>query len=1361
MLASQRVPELSPGITVFFGANEAGKSTCLNFFRAMLFGYARNRRSIDYLTEAKGLSGGSLLLDSESFGQVRLARQPGPHGGKVALSGPDGSPRPVSDLAVLLRGCTPELFDKVFAFSLGELMHFSSLTDDSIRHALHGAAFGTGLTSPGQVLKQLDEAMRGIFAPRATSSKIHGLLRELEEVNATIRERGNEVDRYAVLRAELDGVTGEQAVLLDRFAGMEKERQILERLMGLRRRWESFREAEDALAAFPEGTGTFTPDGRERLDRLAERLEDRRHALAQARYALERAESERAALIFDPALAAAADAVRSLAERKERVRSSVGELRALEAEKASATREAAAIRADLGPDWDAAKLQAADISLAAHERCETLGGVLAGAERAETAARAETDRLEREAGTARTALEEALAALREAGGDLADGAAVPDDGALERLSRLLTRAEDAHGKTGALALAIRNAEQALDAAVAAVDPSWSRQDCENAALSPAERERLLERARSVVEAGSKVGECERDAAAAGLVRDEAAERVAMLERSVAEQAARLAAGTGEPATEGGEAGSDASTEVPLALATSFLERSRRVLRRAQTARKSLEAARAEYDAANEQLGDIASLARGARTGSAFPWATLVLFFAALFLVCGGGALFLGLRGGEQAMVLAGTGALAGGAALSLAWLVLAARGGKDPADERMERTWAAIEQRLVRKRLAAQDAKLEAEAVLESLPTDAPDLFPSGAIDADALAEAEQRLARCRDAVIVLERDARELEREKTALGSAGKRFTLADSALREALLAQDRALAAWREALAASRLPAAVPAGEARSFLDSLAAASSCRAVLQARLAEQRAAENCLAECRRFALSLPELADMLASLPEPGSPLAPDPGPWLALAREFLAGQRTAGRERLRLRELAAMRASRLAELEDLLSRAKEALRAASDNKRDALGAWRSWLRDNHLSESLSPETARRALEAAAKARAAQETALRIEARISTVREEAAAFLRDLAPLAEYLPEASGSGRIRSMATAREISPEGIAAALSLLDELTRAAREAGENAAIARAGERELPALRDAVALAEEQAEATRLEMEGILRLARCDTPESYRGAHAAWERREAALAARRVAAVAFEREAAEAGFSPDEATALFRSTAAEDTERDLAGNADARAATAEAQRALSERKGRLEKAMEGLLSEKGLTDLLARRESLLSEVRAAAGEWSRYAVAREMLLEAKGRFESERRGGVIHYAGEIFSAITEGAYTGITLSLADESVAAVARDGSLKNPESELSRGTREQLYLALRLAYILDHGAQAEKLPVVMDDILVNFDDERARRTASALDSFAREHQILFFTCHEKTARLLAETGPDTAGYRLDRGAFTRM
>ncbi|MDR3073151.1 MAG: AAA family ATPase, partial [Deltaproteobacteria bacterium] len=498
MLQSQHVPLLSPGLTVFLGGNEAGKSTCLNFFRAMFFGYARNRRSMDYFTDARassggGAGGGSLVLESGELGTVRLVRKPGPRGGVFSLTDMDGSPRPDADLSLLLRGCTPDLYDKVFAFSLGELAHFGSLADDNIRHALHGAAFGMGLRSPGQVLKELEENMRRIFAPRATTSRIQGLLRDLEALNTTVRERGNEVERYAELRAALDAAAAELAALRGERAALEDERRALERKIALRRRWEALREAEDALAACPGTPGTFSPDGRERLDRLGERLEDRQHALSAARFALERAEAEAGSLAHDPELTAASGAIFSLAERKESVRAGAARIQTLVAERESFARLAAAVCRDLGPGWDENALESRDLSLAAHDLRDTLGRRLGEAEQALLLARTEYERIEREGKAAQSALDEAREALSASGispagpGPADSPAGPPDEAALERLGQLLTRAEDAHEKTGPLALALRNAELALDQSIAAVDASWTRENLERAAVSPLDR----------------------------------------------------------------------------------------------------------------------------------------------------------------------------------------------------------------------------------------------------------------------------------------------------------------------------------------------------------------------------------------------------------------------------------------------------------------------------------------------------------------------------------------------------------------------------------------------------------------------------------------------------------------------------------------------------------------------------------------------------------------------------------------------------------------------------------------------------------------------------------------------------------
>ena len=80
--------------------------------------------------------------------------------------------------------------------------------------------------------------------------------------------------------------------------------------------------------------------------------------------------------------------------------------------------------------------------------------------------------------------------------------------------------------------------------------------------------------------------------------------------------------------------------------------------------------------------------------------------------------------------------------------------------------------------------------------------------------------------------------------------------------------------------------------------------------------------------------------------------------------------------------------------------------------------------------------------------------------------------------------------------------------------------------------------------------------------------------------------------------------------------------------------------------------------------------------------------------------------------------------------------------------LSRGTREQLFLALRLALVASYARRGVVLPLVLDDVLVNFDVGRAKAAALVLRDFARQgYQVLIFTCHEHISKLFKNIKAD--------------
>src|SRR5207248_6930109 len=137
-----------------------------------------------------------------------------------------------------------------------------------------------------------------------------------------------------------------------------------------------------------------------------------------------------------------------------------------------------------------------------------------------------------------------------------------------------------------------------------------------------------------------------------------------------------------------------------------------------------------------------------------------------------------------------------------------------------------------------------------------------------------------------------------------------------------------------------------------------------------------------------------------------------------------------------------------------------------------------------------------------------------------------------------------------------------------------------------------------------------------------------------------------------------------------------------------------------------------------------------------------AKELASRTLQEFIRTRQPAVLEEASSAFARVTAGAYQRILPSADRESLLVLDRHAQHKRPE-ELSRGTAEQLYLCLRLGLAAEFARRTVSLPLIMDDVLVNFDPERAQAVARELARFSGQHQILIFTCHPETARLFAE------------------
>jgi uncharacterized protein YhaN len=171
-------------------------------------------------------------------------------------------------------------------------------------------------------------------------------------------------------------------------------------------------------------------------------------------------------------------------------------------------------------------------------------------------------------------------------------------------------------------------------------------------------------------------------------------------------------------------------------------------------------------------------------------------------------------------------------------------------------------------------------------------------------------------------------------------------------------------------------------------------------------------------------------------------------------------------------------------------------------------------------------------------------------------------------------------------------------------------------------------------------------------------------------------------------------------------------------------------------------------------AEAERASSAAIEAGEECARLLLARFIADEAIRRFRESNQDPVLAGAGQYLSTVTGGAYRTIGVDAEGGGLQISARDAGGMDKEFEhLSTGLGDQLWFSLRLAAIEAAVKRAGPIPVVVDDVLVNFDDNRTLAALSALSELGKVTQVFLFTHHHEVAELARnELGAELAAVR---------
>lgn len=174
------------------------------------------------------------------------------------------------------------------------------------------------------------------------------------------------------------------------------------------------------------------------------------------------------------------------------------------------------------------------------------------------------------------------------------------------------------------------------------------------------------------------------------------------------------------------------------------------------------------------------------------------------------------------------------------------------------------------------------------------------------------------------------------------------------------------------------------------------------------------------------------------------------------------------------------------------------------------------------------------------------------------------------------------------------------------------------------------------------------------------------------------------------------------------------------------------------------------------------IISEARQSLEEMAEeYAINRlaELITsELYGTLIEETKEKTLGKAGEILSCITSGEYSSIDLSdeNSDRDFLAVPLGRDTGLPSQALSRGTKEQLFLSVRLSRIR---GISSPLPVIIDDSLANFDPVHMNQTVEIMAQLAKTHQVFILTCHPELLKAIEKTNSPAQYWYLNQGVFT--
>jgi uncharacterized protein YhaN len=430
-------------------------------------------------------------------------------------------------------------------------------------------------------------------------------------------------------------------------------------------------------------------------------------------------------------------------------------------------------------------------------------------------------------------------------------------------------------------------------------------------------------------------------------------------------------------------------------------------------------------------------------------------------------------------------------------------------------------------------------------------------------------------------------------------------------------------------------------------------------------------------------------------------------------------------LEELLSVDARRQAADEEAVA-AKARLKAAGQEWSRARREWQEALGDAGLPADLSPAQVKQMFAHAGSLQP-------LERRLQQAREERDRWRREQTAVAARIEQLG--------ADAGWEKPEPGTPAAPLVEQLRRLRREvAAEEEQVQRRGELDerLERLRRLGLKYSRRARRLARRRRELYRAAGALDENDFR--RRAEQRAELDELLRRRGALGQQIQAALQGVSSEQEIAVLLGLPPGQLERQREDTVARRHAAADDIKRFSEERGAMAHEQTLLADDRRLAHKQVELDVVEERLTEAAARWRTLALTEYLIETVKEDYERNRQPEVLQEASRYLERMTEGRYRRVWTPLGEQALR-VDDDEDRPLAIELLSTGAREQLFLSLRLALVRRFAAQGKAMPLVLDDVLVNFDKPRAAAAAAVFAEFAAAgHQLLIFTCHEHIAEL---------------------